>query len=89
MGHSVRVTVHSLGAIATPAGTATLEDAAGHVLASARIPSLAAPLDLLPRTSIVQLSVPAGAATAGLRVRVALPAGSSELTQLNNVVALH
>ena len=88
-GNTLRVTVHSLGAVAATGGTATLEDAGGRVLASARIPALAAPLDLSPRTATVTLSVPAATPASGLRVRVALPAGSSEVTQLNNVVALH
>ena len=88
-GNSLRVTVHSLGAIATPASVATLEDANGKVLSSAKVPSLPAPVDLLPHTSSVSLTIPRGTPTSGLRVRIALPAGGSELTQLNNVVALH
>jgi hypothetical protein len=81
---AVTVTVHSLGAIDAVGGTLTLEDAAGKVLASAAVPPLAAPRDLLPRTTKVKLAVPAGA----VRVRVALAGGAPETTLRNNVVAL-
>jgi hypothetical protein len=79
------VTVHSLGARGAEGGIATLEDAAGRVLASAPVPALEAPVDLLPRTTRVLLPRPAGAHV-GLRVRVTLPEGVPELTRLNNVV---
>jgi hypothetical protein len=86
-GRTVRVTVHSLGSVDAPAGVATIEDAAGHALASAPIPAMAAPRDLRPRTTDVALRlrapVPAGAS---LRIRFAN--GTAEVTQLNNVVAL-
>ena len=81
-GRSLTVTVHSLGAADAPAGTLTVEDAAGRVLATATTPRLKAPRDLLPKTAVVKLTLPAGAA----RIRVAMP--SAEITQLNNTVAL-
>jgi hypothetical protein len=86
-GGRVTVTVHSLGARPTAAGTATLIDAAGHTLASVPVPPLAAPLDLLPRTAVVRLPIPARA-TGVLSVRVALADGGSEVTMLNNAVPL-
>ena len=86
-GDAVEVIVHSLGAKATDKGIATLEDAAGKVLAQAEIPPLAAPLDLLPKTAKVVLPMKKGAA----RVTITL-AGSvmqvPEITLLNNSVAL-
>lgn len=81
---AMTVTVHSLGAIDTPGGTLSLEDAAGRVLATAPVPPLGAPLDLQPKTAKVTLTVPAGA----VRVRVALIGNAPETTLLNNVVAL-
>jgi len=45
---------------------------------------LQAPRDLLPKTAVVKLTLPAGAA----RVRIGLPDGTREITQLNNSVAL-
>ncbi len=86
-GARVNVTVHSLGARPVPGGTASLIDASGRVLASAAIPPLAAPLDLLPKTAAVRLSIPAKAA-GGLSVRVALAGDAPEVTMLNNVVPL-
>lgn len=85
-GRQLRVTVHSLGARPAPAGAVEVEDAFGHVLAHAATPALPAPTDLKPKTAIVKLTLPAGAKPA--RVRVALPDGVAEVTQLNNAVAL-
>ena len=59
-GRRVSVTVHSLGAKPTAGGTATLLAADGAVLAQASIPPLAAPVDLLPKTTTVTLTLPAG-----------------------------
>ncbi|MEO5493622.1 MAG: LamG domain-containing protein [Sphingomonas sp.] len=87
VGRSAVVTVHSLGAIAATGGRVELIDAGGNVAASAAVPTLAAPLDLLPRTAVVRLPLPTGAG-AGWHVRVALPDGTPEVTWLNNVVAL-
>ena len=86
-GRSLMVTVHSLGAVDASGGTVTLEDSAGKVLATAPLPPLAAPRDLLPRTAQVRLAMPAGAGT-GLRVRVALAGNAPEITMLNNMVLL-
>jgi hypothetical protein len=81
-GDTVEVTVHSLGAKAAEGGTAELLDAKGKVVASAPVPTLAAPLDLLPKTAKVVLPMKPGAA----RVRIALP--GTEITLLNNEVGL-
>jgi hypothetical protein len=83
-GGRLAVTVHSLGARDTTGGTLTVEDASGKPLASAAIPALAAPLDLLPRTATVRLALPKGA----VRVRVALPGNAPEVTLRNNMAAL-
>ncbi len=85
-GRTVTVTVHSLGAKDAPAGTATLVDASGHVLASTPIPAIAAPLDLTPKTARVRLMAPAGAAPAF--VQIALAGDAREVTLLNNRVPL-
>jgi hypothetical protein len=81
---AVTVTVHSLGALDAGGGTVILEEAAGRVLATAPVPPLAAPLDLLPKTATLKLALPAGA----VRVRVALAGAAPETTLLNNIVAL-
>ncbi|MBN8814389.1 MAG: LamG domain-containing protein [Sphingomonas sp.] len=86
-GRTAAVTVHSLGAVAATGGRVELVDASGKVAATVAVPTLAAPLDLLPKTTVVRLPLPA-AAGQGWRVRVALPDGAPEVTLLNNVVAL-
>jgi hypothetical protein len=85
-GRTVRVTVHSLGALDAPAGTVMVEDAAGKVVARAPTPPLKAPTDLKPKTAVVTLTLPAGFDAKGAKVRAALAV--PEITQLNNVVAL-
>ena len=86
-GRQVQVTVHSLGHVATGVGVVVLEDAKGRELARVEIPSLAAPSDLVPKTTTVSLPLPAGDHR-GLRVRVMQADGAAEVTQRNNVVTL-
>ncbi|NIJ70252.1 LamG domain-containing protein [Xanthomonas sp. 60] len=86
-GRQVHLTVHSLGHVGTGVGVAVLEDAHGRELARTEVPALAAPLDLQPKTTQVQLPLPAGGRS-GLRVRVALADGGEEVTLLNNAVAV-
>ncbi|MDI1364683.1 MAG: LamG domain-containing protein [bacterium] len=79
------VTVHSLGAQASPVSVVVLEDATGRELARAMTPALPAPTDLWPKTA--QISLPSKAGwKPGYRVRVLTPNGVSEITQLNNTV---
>ncbi|MBD9370866.1 LamG-like jellyroll fold domain-containing protein [Xanthomonas sp. XNM01] len=85
-GESVEVVVHSLGHVGTGSAHAVLEDARGRELSRVAVPALAAPSDLVPKTTTVQLQVPAGSSAA--RVRVALDDDGEEVTRLNNVVEL-
>lgn len=85
-GDRLDVTVHSLGAVATPPATLRLETADGATVASAPIPVMAAPVDLTPRAVPVRLTVPRGV-KGPLRL-VIDTAGVEELTTRNNVVAL-
>lgn len=84
-GKRVTVTVHSLGSVDSPAGTVTLETRAGEAIASAPVPAMEAPRDLLPRTQRINLTIPANAPDQ-LQVRVS--AGVAEVTQRNNIVVL-
>ncbi len=81
----VDVTVHSLGAVATPASTLVLEDAAGHELGRAAIPVLQAPVDLLPKTAVIKLRAKAKWSP-GMRVRILADPAHPEVTEANNVV---
>jgi hypothetical protein len=86
-GRSVRLTVHSLGSVDAPAGVATIEDAHGHVLATAPIPPIAAPRDLVPHFAAVTLRLPSAPAS-GLRAKIRFANGAAEVTMLNNEVPL-
>jgi hypothetical protein len=85
-GRSLAVTVHSLGALDAPAGAVEVVDVGGRVIARAKTPPLKAPRDLKPKTAVVKLSLPAAFDPKGARVRVSIP--GSEITELNNSVAL-
>ena len=87
-GGMLDVTVHSLGAVATPAGTLTLFNAAGKPVAKVPVPPLEAPLDLKPRTTTVHLVVPAKTALAHARLALSLSGNPAEITMRNNGVAL-
>jgi hypothetical protein len=87
-GKTVSVTVHSLGSVAASGGTVTLVGADGAALGTAAVPALAAPTDLLPKTTVVKLAMPAGVAANTVTVRVALPDNAPEVTMLNNAVPL-
>ncbi|MBW3559309.1 MAG: LamG domain-containing protein, partial [Proteobacteria bacterium] len=86
-GREAVVTVHSLGSVDAPAGTVSIEDASGRVVASAASPALRAPLDLTPKTAAVRLRVPAGFRPVGHVVRVRA-SGGQEITLSNNAVQL-
>jgi hypothetical protein len=69
-GSAITAKVHSLGAQDTVAAKLELVDAANKVLASAPVPALKAPTDLLPKTASVKLRIPTGVKAVGLRVRI-------------------
>ncbi len=83
-GGKVSLIVHSLGSADAPAGRAALLDSKGKTLASMAIPPIPAPLDLVPKTAIVELPLKPGST----RVRIALDGSVKEITQLNNEVSL-
>lgn len=83
-GQSLSITVHSLGAVDTPAGTVALIDAHGKTIATAATPVLAAPQDQKPHTAVVKLALPAGGSLTGARVVVRLSV--PEITEMNNSV---
>lgn len=82
---SVKVTVHGLGAIASPTVKVVALDAAGTVLGSAMVPALEAPIDLRPRTTEVSIPLPAGANHG--RIVLDPDETMEEITRLNNEAA--
>ena len=84
----LRVTVHSLGSVPAPATTLALRNAAGKILATAPVPALAAPNDLLPKTAEVTLTFPVGTSLEGTTVTIDPDGTLGEITTLNNTVRL-
>jgi hypothetical protein len=58
----VRVTVHNVGSVPSPATDLAFRDVSGAIVARGTVPALAAPVDLGPKTAIVELTLPAGVA---------------------------
>jgi hypothetical protein len=87
-GSRITVTVHSVGAIDAPASKVVVRDAAGKTLATAAVPALKAPTDLLPKTAQVTLSIPTGTDLKGATVTVECGGDVPEITQMNNSVTL-
>ncbi|HEX3232262.1 MAG TPA: CARDB domain-containing protein, partial [Pyrinomonadaceae bacterium] len=85
----VTVTVHSLGAVEAPATRLALMDANGKVIATVTVPALKAPLDLMPKTTRVTLTIPVGASMKGGSVVVDPDATMREITRVNNQVKLN
>ena len=83
-GRTVRVRVHSLGAAAAPETKIALKTFDGSIVASAMIPALPAPLDLLPKTAEVVLPLPRGIQVAGGFVEIDPDGRLEEITLSNN-----
>lgn len=84
----LKITVHSLGAVATPEASIVVKSAAGQVLGSAKIAALEAPLDLLPKTAVVEIKLPKGTVLDGATVEIDPDRQVEEITILNNRVRL-
>jgi hypothetical protein len=85
-GNRMKVTVHSVGAVDAPAAKLVLRDRNGKTLASADVPPLKAPVDLLPKTAAVALTLPAKADWKGGSLTVETSGQLPEITQMNNRV---
>jgi hypothetical protein len=85
---NISVTVHSLGAVDTQPTTLALVNESGKVLASASVPSLESPADLLPRRTTVTLAIPTGTRIAGGSIVLDPDARMKETTRVNNRVKL-
>ncbi len=87
-GREVHVKVHSIGSVPAPATTIALRDSTGRILATAPVPALAAPVDLLPKIAEVSLTLPAGTSVTGSSVVLDPDHALNEITTLNNAVKL-
>jgi hypothetical protein len=87
-GSRMTVKVHSLGAVDAPASRVVLRDRAGRVLATAAVPPLKAPADLMPKTADAALDLPTNADWHGGTVAVEMSGADPEITLRNNRVEL-
>jgi hypothetical protein len=87
-GHTMKVTVHSLGAIDSPAAKLTLRDANGKTLATGNIPSLKAPTDLVPKTAVITLNLAAKSDIATDTLTIDAPGPTPEITLVNNHITI-
>jgi len=87
-GQRIMVKVHSLGAVDAPPANVILRDASGKTLATTRTPQLTAPADLVPKTAVVTLRVPANAVLDGGTVTIESTGAVPETTLMNNTVHL-
>jgi hypothetical protein len=87
-GRRVVVNVHSLGAVDTRPAAVALVDRSGKVIATAPVPALKAPVDLMPKRVSVTLDAPASARLAGASVVLDPGHTMKEITRVNNRVRL-
>lgn len=87
-GREVRVTVHSLGSVASPETSVGLCGRSGRAVVLEKIAGLPAPVDLLPKTATVVLQVPEGVEPRDCTVELDPQHQLEEITTLNNAVKL-
>jgi hypothetical protein len=87
-GREVRVRIHSLGAITSPATTVALRDATGQIVAKAQLAPIAAPVDLFPKIAEVTLPLPEGFSPTGSSIEIDPEHALEEITLLNNTAKL-
>src|SRR5581483_439938 len=85
---TMTVTVHSVGAIDAPASKVVLRDRDGKTIATADVPALKAPVNLIPKTAEVTLTAPSGVDLKGATVTIEIGGKVPEITQMNNSVTL-
>jgi hypothetical protein len=85
-GTTMYVTVHSVGAAATPAARVVLRDRTGREVARTTLRSMAAPSDLKPRRTTVVIRLPGMGEWAGGSLSVEAIRSTLEITTRNNSV---
>jgi hypothetical protein len=85
-GGRMMVTVHSLGAVNAPPARVVLRDRVGNIIAQSNTRRMSPPLDLIPKTQTVSLSLPPNADWKGGNVSIEMSGSTPEITQINNRV---
>ena len=83
---SLRVRIHSLGAVQSSPTSVGLRGREGQLVASAPIPAIPAPLDLRPRTVEVLIPLKDGIRPQGGRIEIDPEHQHEEITRANNLV---
>jgi hypothetical protein len=84
--NEVTVRVYSLGAIDAPATILQVRDAKGNVVATATIPALKAPVDLIPKYADMKVTVPKGTDLTTGSVQLDVDKKMVQITRLNDYV---
>jgi len=84
----LRIRVHSLGAVAAPEAELVFRTASGRVASRAKIPALAAPDDLSPKTVDVALPLPPGIELSGGTVELDPDDRLRQITRRNDRVTI-
>ena len=87
-GRSVKVRIHSLGSVDAPASTLAIRDHTGRIVATAGVPPIPAPVDLFPKTTEIQLTLPANANVEGGSIELDPDHRIEEITTANNSIKL-
>ena len=87
-GRVVRVRVHNLGSAPSPATAVVFHNRAGEIIATGRLGTLPAPVDLHPRTADVSITLPPDADATGGVVEIDPDHRIEEITRVNNAVRL-
>jgi hypothetical protein len=80
--------VHSLGSVRSPMSSIALQDGVGKTLATAAIPVIEAPLDLIPKTTEVAIRAPRDLSLSGFRILIDPEKQVQEITTRNNLVVI-
>ena len=86
--NELKITVHSLGSVATPVSRLVVRGNDGRIAGSVAIPALPAPVDLLPQRVDVIVRLRAGFQHEGATVEIDPDERLTEITRRNNSVQL-
>jgi hypothetical protein len=87
--NKIIVTIHNLGAVNSKPTTVVLVNSDGTNLSEITVPEIKAPLDLIPKTAEVTLTVPNGTNLNSLSIQIDPQEILTEITRDNNIIKLN